>query len=69
MLFRSMGMEASESADSWWVSAWAAAALLAPAASILVVTIDKRQEAGRTIIENWAHPARAREALAELEGM
>lgn len=37
--------------------------------TILVVTIDKRQEAGRTIIENWAHPARAREALAELEGM
>lgn len=37
--------------------------------TILVVTIDKRQEAGRTVIENWAHPARASDALAELEGM
>jgi len=46
-----------------------AAAALGGAGTILVVTIDKRQEQGRTIIENWAHRGNARATLTELEAM
>ena len=44
-----------------------AASALHGANTILMVTIEKRREAGRTIIENWAQRADASETLAELE--
>jgi hypothetical protein len=44
-----------------------AASALNGANTILMVTIEKRRQEGRTIIENWAQRAEASEALAELE--
>jgi hypothetical protein len=39
------------------------------ASTILMITINKSVGPdGRVVIENWAHPARAIETLAELEG-
>lgn len=39
------------------------------ATTVLMITIDKSVAPdGRVVIENWAHPARAIETLAELEG-
>ncbi len=46
-----------------------ATAALRAADTVLFVTIEKRSDPdGRLVIENWAHPARASETLAELEG-